>query len=111
MNSSDAQSKTESSENSSRRDAETSPPNSSSEAGGATAISLPFGSRLALDTIQSLARKIGGQTEGEAHEWAREIERLAWQLIVSYEKQSHRLEEWARGIGPSAPPLDRNRPS
>jgi hypothetical protein len=72
---------------------------------------LPFGSRLALDTILGLAKKIGGQTEGEAHEWAREIARLAGQLIESYEKQSHRLEEWARGIGPSSPPLDRNRPS
>jgi len=66
---------------------------------------------LALDTILGLAKKIRGQTEGEAHEWAREIERLAGQLIESYEKQSHRLEEWARGIGPSSSPFDRNHPS
>jgi hypothetical protein len=93
MTTSDAQSKTESSEIYSKKDAEM----------------LPFGSRLALDTILGLAKKIGGQTWGDAHEWAREIERLADQLIESYEKQSHRLEEWARGIDPSAPPLDRNR--
>jgi hypothetical protein len=72
---------------------------------------LPFGSKLALDTIQSLARKIGGRTVGDAHEWAREIERLTGQLIDSYEKQSHRLEEWARGIGPYSPSPDRNCPS
>jgi hypothetical protein len=88
MTSSDAQSKTESSESFSRKDAEM----------------LPVGSKLALDTILGLAKKIGGQTEGEAHEWAKEIERLAGQLIESYEKQSHKLEEWARGIGPPAPP-------
>jgi hypothetical protein len=70
---------------------------------------LPFGSKLALDTILGLAKKIGGQTGGEVREWAREIERLAGQLIESYEKQSHRLEVWARGIGPSSSPLDRNR--
>jgi hypothetical protein len=86
MNSNDAQLRTESSENSSRKAEEM----------------LPFGSRLPLDTILGLAKKIGGQTEGEAHEWAREIERLAEQLIESYEKQSHRLEEWARGIGPTS---------
>ena len=51
-----------------------------------------------LSTILGLAKKIGGQTEGEAHEWAKEIERLVGQLIESYEKQAHRLEEWARGI-------------
>ena len=89
MTKSEAQSKTESSESYSRKAEEM----------------LPFGSRLALDTILGLAKKIGGQTEGEAHEWAREIERLAGQLIENYEKQSHKLEEWARGIGPpSAPP-------
>jgi hypothetical protein len=88
MTNSDARSKIESWENSCRKDAEM----------------LPLGSRLALDTILGLAKKIGSQTEGEAHEWAREIERLAWQLIESYEKQSHRLDEWARGIGPPAPP-------
>lgn len=88
MNSSDAQSKTESSESFSRKDAEM----------------LPFGYALHLETIRALAKKIGGQTDGEAHEWAKEIERLAGQLIESYEKQSHRLEEWARGIGPSTPP-------
>ena len=93
MTSSDTQSEIEPSENSSRRDAEM----------------LPFGSRLALDTILGLAKKIGGQTEGEAHEWAKEIERLAERLIESYEKQSHRLEEWARGIGPPSPSLDRER--
>jgi len=89
MTKSEAQSKTESSENSS----------------GKAEEMLPFVSRVALDTILGLAKKIGGQTEGEAHEWAREIERLAGQLIENYEKQSHKLEEWARGIGPpSAPP-------
>ena len=72
---------------------------------------LPFGSKLALDTILGLAKKIGGQTDGEAHEWAKEIERLAGQLIESYEKQSHRLEEWARGTGPSSQSLDRERHS
>ncbi|HEV2667498.1 MAG TPA: hypothetical protein VG324_21460 [Blastocatellia bacterium] len=87
MTSSDEQSKIESSENPFRRDAEI----------------LPIGSKSALDTILRLAKKIGGQTEGEAHEWAREIERLAGQLIESYEKQAHRLEEWARGIGPTDP--------
>jgi len=95
MTNSDAQSMTESSLNSSRKADEM----------------LPFGSKLALDTILGLAKKIRGQTEGEAHEWAREIERLAGQLIESYEKQSHRLEEWARGIGPSSSPFDRNHPS
>jgi hypothetical protein len=95
MTNSDAQLRTESSENSSRKAEER----------------LPFGSKLALDTILGLAKKIGGQTEGDAHEWAREIERLAGQLIDSYEKQSHRLEEWARGIGPSSPSPDRNCPS
>jgi len=95
MNSSDTQSKIESSENSSRKAEET----------------LPFGSKLALDTILGLAKKIGGRTDGEVHEWAREIERLSGQLIESYEKQSHRLEEWARGIGPSSSPFDRNHPS
>jgi len=90
MTNSDAQSKTESLENSSRKAEEM----------------LPFGSKLALETILGLAKKIGGQTEGETHEWAREIERLAGQLIESYEKQSHRLEEWARGIGPTAPPME-----
>ena|SRR5215813_4803122 len=88
MTSSDTRSKTESSESSSRKAEEM----------------LPFGSKLALDTILWLAKKIVGQTEGEAHEWAKEIEWLAGQLIDSYERQSHRLEEWARGIGPSAPP-------
>jgi len=86
MTNSDAQSKTESSESFSKKDAEM----------------LPFGSKSALDTILGLAKKIGGQTQGEASEWAKEIERLAWQLIESYEKQSHRLEPWARGIGPPA---------
>lgn len=95
MTNSDAQSKTESSESFSKKDAEM----------------LPFGSALQLETIRALAKKIGSQTEGEAHEWAKEIERLAAQLIKSYEKQSHRLEEWARGIGPPSPSLDRNRPS
>jgi hypothetical protein len=95
MTSSDTQSKIESSENSSGRNAEM----------------LPFGSRSALDPILALAKKIGGQTEGEVHEWAKEIERLAEQLIESYEKQSHRLEEWARGIGPPSPSLDRKRHS
>jgi hypothetical protein len=95
MNCSDAQSKTESSENFSRKADEM----------------LPFGSRLALDTILGLAKKIRGRTEGDAHEWAREIERLAGQLIESYEKQSHRLEEWARGIGPPSPSIDSNRHS
>jgi hypothetical protein len=87
MNSSDARSKIESSESFSKKAEEM----------------APFGSKLALDMILGLAKKIGGQTEGDAHEWAREIESLARQLIESYEKQSHRLEEWARGIGPSAP--------
>jgi intein/homing endonuclease len=95
MTNSDEQLKTESSESFSKKAEEM----------------LPFGSKLALDTIQSLARKIGGKTEGEGREWAKEIERLAGQLIESYEKQSHRLEEWARGIGPPSPSLDRNRPS
>jgi len=95
MTNSDAQSKTESSENSSRRAEEM----------------LPFGSRLALDTILGLAKKIVGRTGGEAHEWAKEIERLAEQLIENYEKQSHRLEEWARGIGPPSPSPDHNRHS
>jgi hypothetical protein len=95
MTSSDAQLRTESSESSSSKDAEM----------------LPFGSKLALDTILGLAKKIGGQTEGDAHEWAKEIERLAGQLIENYEKQSHRLEEWARGIGPPSLSLDSNRPS
>src|SRR5262245_21005441 len=89
MTSRDTQSEIEPSENSSRRSEEM----------------LPFGSRLALDTILGLAKKIGGQTKGEAHEWAKEIERLAGQLIESYEKQSHRLEDWARGIDPSVTPL------
>jgi hypothetical protein len=95
MNSSDAQLRTESSENSSRKDEEM----------------LPFGSKLTLDTILGLAKKIGRRTEGDAHECAREIERLAEQLIESYEKQSHRLEEWARGIGPPSPSPDRERHS
>jgi hypothetical protein len=63
----------------------------------------PISAAIQLETIKALAKKIGGQTEGEAHEWAREIERLAGRLIDSYEKQSHRLEEWARGIGPPDP--------
>ena len=95
MTSSDTQSEIEPSENSSKRDAEM----------------LPFGSRLTLDTILGLAKKIGGQTEGEVRDWVKEIERLAGQLIESYEKQSHHLEEWARGIGPSSSPFDRNHPS
>jgi hypothetical protein len=85
MNNGDTQSMTESSDSFSRKDAEMS----------------PFSSALQLETIRALARKIRGETEGETHEWAREIERLAGRLIESYEKQSHRLEEWARGIGPS----------
>jgi hypothetical protein len=93
MSNSDTLPKIESSENSSRKAEEM----------------LPFGSRLALDTILGLAKKIGGQTQGEAHEWAKEIERLAGQLIESYEKQSHRLEEWARGIGPLGPPPESDR--
>ena len=84
MNNNTQPSEIESSENSSRKAEEM----------------LPFGLRLALDTILGLAKKIGGRTGGEAHEWAKEIERLAGQLIESYERQSHRLEEWARGIGP-----------
>ena len=48
-----------------------------------------------IETISVLAKKIKGQTEGEAHEWAREIERLMGQFIESYEKQSHRLEALA----------------
>ena len=91
MTKSEAQSKTESSENSSSKGGEM----------------LPFGSALALDTIQSLARKLWGQTTGEAHEWAKEIERLAGQLLESYGKQAHLLEEWARGIGSSALPGDK----
>jgi hypothetical protein len=87
MNNIDTQSKTESSDSFSRKDAEMS----------------PFNSAVQLETIRALARKIRDQTEGEAHEWAREIERLAGRLIESYEHQSHRLEEWARGIGPSTP--------
>jgi hypothetical protein len=87
MNTSDAQSKTESSDSFSRKDAEMS----------------PFGFAIQLETIRALARKIRGQTEGETHECAREIERLAGRLIESHEKQSHRLEEWARGIGPATP--------
>jgi hypothetical protein len=95
MTNSDAQSKIESSENSSKK------------AEGMA----PFVSRLALDTILGLAKMIGGQTDGEVRKWAKEIERLAGQLIESYEKQSHHLEEWARGIGPSSSPFDRNPPS
>ena len=87
MTNSDALSKTASSEKSSDKAEEI----------------LPFGSKLALDTILGLARKIRRQTEGEAHEWAKEIEKLAGQLIESYERQAHRLEEWARGIGPTDP--------
>lgn len=64
---------------------------------------LPFGSKLALDTIQGLSRKIQDKVGGEAHEWAKEIERLVGQLIESYEKQDPKLEEWARGIGTSSP--------
>jgi hypothetical protein len=95
MTNRDAQSKTESSESFSKKDAEM----------------LPFDTALQLDTIMALAKKIRGQTEGEVREWAKEIERLAGQLIESYEKQAHRLEEWAKGISPSSPPLDPNRPS
>lgn len=52
MNSIDAQSKTETSESYSKKAEEM----------------LAFGSKLALDTILGLDKKIGGQTEGVAHE-------------------------------------------
>jgi hypothetical protein len=53
---------------------------------------LPPGSALALDTIESLARKIEGQTEGQPREWAKEIARLAGGLIEEYQRTAHR---WA----------------
>lgn len=53
---------------------------------------LPPGSALTLDTIESLARKIEGQTDGETREWAKEIARLAGGLIEQYHRTAHR---WA----------------
>jgi hypothetical protein len=40
---------------------------------------------------ESLARKIEGQTEGQAREWATEIVRLASGLIEQYQQTAHRL--------------------
>ena len=53
---------------------------------------LPPGSALTLDTIESLARKIEGQTEGQPREWAKEIARLAGGLIEQYQQTARR---WA----------------
>jgi hypothetical protein len=95
MMNNDAPSVIESSENSSRKAKEM----------------LPFGSALQLDAILALARKIEGQTAAEVREWVKEIERLAGQLIESYEKHSRRLKEWARRIGVPSPTLGGNNPS
>ena len=53
---------------------------------------LPPGSALDLDSIESLARKIEGRTEGEVREWAVEIAKLAGGLIEQYQQTAHR---WA----------------
>ena len=53
---------------------------------------LPPGSALDLYSIESLARKIEGQTEGEPREWAREIAQIAGALIEQYQQTAHR---WA----------------
>lgn len=53
---------------------------------------LPPGSALDLDSIESLARKIETQTDGEVRDWATEIARLAGSLIERYQQTAHR---WA----------------
>ena len=53
---------------------------------------LPPGSALDLDSIESLARKIESQTEGEVREWAREIVQVAGGLIEQYQQTAQR---WA----------------
>lgn len=53
---------------------------------------LPPGSALDLYSIESLARKIEGQTTGEPHEGAKEIIRLVSGLIEQYQQTAHR---WA----------------
>lgn len=47
----------------------------------------------------------GGRAYGGGLRIDATTDRKGWgQLIESYEKQSHRLEDWARGIGPPALP-------
>jgi hypothetical protein len=53
---------------------------------------LPRGSALDFDSIESLTRKIEGQTEGQIREWATEIAKLAGGLIEQYQQTAHR---WA----------------
>lgn len=53
---------------------------------------LPQGSALDLYSIESLARKIEGQSEGQVREWAREIAQIAGGLIAQYQQTAHR---WA----------------
>ena len=53
---------------------------------------LPRGSALDLDSIESLARKIEGETEGQVREWAREIIQIAGGLIDQYQQTAH---QWA----------------
>jgi hypothetical protein len=53
---------------------------------------LPPGSALDLDSIESLARKIESHSEGEVREWAREIAQLAGGLIKQYQQTAQR---WA----------------
>ena len=53
---------------------------------------LPPGSALDLDSIESLARKIESRTDGEVREWAVEIAKLAGGLIEQYQQTAHR---WA----------------
>jgi hypothetical protein len=80
MNDKFGSSRTESSENSNQRAEPT----------------LQRGSALDLDSIESLARKIEGQTEGQIREWAREIAQLAGGLIEQYQQTAHR---WAVNEG------------
>ena len=65
---------------------------SSANSGERAEPTLPPGSALDLYSIESLARKIERETEGQAREWAREIVQIAGGLIAQYQQTAHR---WA----------------
>lgn len=53
---------------------------------------LPPGSALDLDSIESLARKIESLADGEIRDMAREIAQIAGGLIEQYQQTAH---QWA----------------
>jgi hypothetical protein len=69
-----------------------SPTESSGNSERKVEATLPPGSALDLYSIESLARKIEGATEGQAREWAREITQIAGALIAQYQQTAH---QWA----------------